>query len=140
VVSEPPPEFYYQSGAGAIAGDILMGLVYLTSLIFLLTALGFILHQSGAKGAALFLSSMSAFVWLLGFVTILTHPTTAQDLALATLFLATIAGNVIAIYINLTSHTRINKKLRGKQLTSDRLTCPQEQVEEPKYDVVTKFP
>jgi len=99
VLSEPPPEFYYQSGAGAIAVDIFRGLIYLAALIFLLTAWGLLLRNRAAMRATLFLSSISGFVSLLAGVLILTRLATMQDLALATLSLTTFTANVIAMYI-----------------------------------------
>ena len=103
VLSEPPPEFYYVSGAGALMHDLLIGFIYLTAFVFLVTALGILLRKRTARGAALFLSSIGVFVWLFGGVLILTRSPVAQDLALATLLLATTAANGIALYLILRS-------------------------------------
>jgi len=105
VISEPPVEFPYGlHGAAGIAASFVIGLVFVISLIFLGTALGLLLRARGARSVALSLSVISVLVWLLGGVYILTRPAMVQDLALAALYLATVAANVIAAYILLKMH------------------------------------
>ena len=104
VIAPAPAEFFYQSGAGVIAGELLLWTIYFAGFAFLFLALGLFRRAKWARETVRLVSIILMAVFFYLAIRVL-QPLIWQglsfsfNLALGVLFLVTVIANAIVVYV-----------------------------------------